>query len=100
MGEQPQLWKCQFRPRRLSHLINKCGYFDYQRERVYVRTSKMLRKIQGRRVKKRHQGSSGPSKRITITEFQNAQHAEVTRVNDSRVKGRGQLPVPEGQEGV
>lgn len=24
--------------------INKCAYFDYQRERIYVRTSKMLRK--------------------------------------------------------
>jgi Transposase IS66 family/RNase_H superfamily len=46
--------------------VNKCGYFDYQRERVYVRTSKTLRKIQARRVKHRWP-KVRPSKRIRIT---------------------------------
>ena len=32
--------------------INKCGYFDYQRERVYVRTSKTLEKNLARRTKR------------------------------------------------
>ena len=31
--------------------VNKCAYFDYQREKVYVRTSKVLKGIQ--KVKQR-----------------------------------------------
>jgi hypothetical protein len=31
--------------------INGCAYFDYQRERVYVRNSRTLKKNQGRRAK-------------------------------------------------
>ncbi len=33
-------------------VINKCSYFDYQRERVYVRTSKTLEKNLARRTKR------------------------------------------------
>ena len=46
--------------------VNKCGYFDYQRERVYIRTSKTLRKTQGRQVKHKWP-KLRPSKRINIT---------------------------------
>ena len=31
--------------------INRCAYFDYQRDRVYVRTSPTLRRIKARRIR-------------------------------------------------
>ncbi|MFC1635424.1 TM0106 family RecB-like putative nuclease, partial [Planctomycetota bacterium] len=42
--------------------INKCAYFDYQRERVYVRTSKTLRK---RKRKKRTGHNRNGTLRVT-----------------------------------
>ncbi|MCY2952535.1 MAG: IS66 family transposase [Planctomycetota bacterium] len=33
--------------------INNCAYFDYQRERVFVRTNRMLRAARARRIKAR-----------------------------------------------
>lgn len=32
--------------------VNKCAYFDYQREKVYARTNKLLRKITSRNIRK------------------------------------------------
>ena len=46
--------------------INKCGYFDYQRERVYVRTNKTLRKIHAHRIKNKRP-KLRTTKRIRIT---------------------------------
>jgi hypothetical protein len=34
------------------NFVNKCAYFDYQREKVYVRTNKLLKRITTHNVKK------------------------------------------------
>jgi predicted RecB family nuclease len=45
--------------------VNKCAYFDYQREKVYVRTSKTLKGIQ--KVKRRERrGTSRPNAQIEL----------------------------------
>ena len=42
--------------------INKCAYFDYQRERVYIRTSKILRKQSGEKEKSKPDPQSVPTR--------------------------------------
>jgi len=45
--------------------INKCGYFDYQREKVFLKTHKHFRKISdGRRNEKRH--NLRPNKTVDV----------------------------------
>ena len=46
------------------NFINDCAYFDYQRERVFVRTSKTLRKR--KKVKKGVTSTTGPSENRKI----------------------------------
>jgi predicted RecB family nuclease len=46
-------------------LVNKCGYFDYQRQRVFVRSSPVLRKNLGRRMKNQRP-SFRPTKVVSI----------------------------------
>ena len=47
--------------------VNKAAYFDYQRERVYVRTNPRLRRsIKKRKVKRRGQGQR-PHRRVELT---------------------------------
>jgi hypothetical protein len=45
--------------------VNKCAYFDYQRERVYVRTSKTLKGV--RKVKRRGARRTRPNTRIELS---------------------------------
>jgi hypothetical protein len=47
-------------------LINNCAYFDYQRERVYVRTSKTIKKNVKRQAKARKLKPK-PTKHVLIT---------------------------------
>ena len=37
------------------NLINKCAYFDYQRDKIYIRSNKTLKKRLNRNIKKRKQ---------------------------------------------
>ena len=46
LDERPQVGRVNFFHPDYEY-INDCAYFDYQRERVYVRTSRTLRKNQG-----------------------------------------------------
>jgi predicted RecB family nuclease len=48
-------------------VVNKCGYFDYQRQRVFVRSSRVLRKNLGRRVKNQRPNFR-PTKVVSIIE--------------------------------
>jgi predicted RecB family nuclease len=48
------------------NFINDCAYFDYQRERVFVRTRPALRKRKGRRKKPQHNRALRVSKRYLI----------------------------------
>ena len=50
--------------------INNCAYFDYQRERVYVRTSKTLRKRKKRRVSHIRNRTLRVTKRVEIAASQ------------------------------
>jgi len=44
--------------------INKCAYFDYQREKVYVRTNKLLKKLTSRNIRKNNKHQ--PNRKIDI----------------------------------
>jgi predicted RecB family nuclease len=44
--------------------VNKCAYFDYQREKVYVRTNKTLKGIQ--KVKRRERKTTRPNIQIEL----------------------------------
>jgi predicted RecB family nuclease len=55
---------CFFHPN-FEH-INNCAYFDYQRQRVFVRTSKMLKKNRKRRHEERNR-KLRVSRRVQIT---------------------------------
>ena len=39
--------------------INDCAYFDYQRDKVYVRTSRILARVSRRRKRRKRRGNSG-----------------------------------------
>ena len=46
--------------------INNCAYFDYQRDRVYVRTSRNLRKSKAKEAKERSGRRPNPTNRVQI----------------------------------
>jgi hypothetical protein len=46
--------------------INNCAYFDYQRDRVYVRTSRTLRKSKSKEVRKRNAARPRATNRLQI----------------------------------
>jgi len=67
--EEPDRYDWKYGPVDFFHSdfehINKCAYFDYQRQRVYVRTNKTLKRRLGRPNKKRNLNLK-ISKHITI----------------------------------
>jgi hypothetical protein len=45
--------------------VNKCAYFDYQREKVFVRTNKEMRRVNSRKTAGRN-GNLTPNRRIRL----------------------------------
>jgi predicted RecB family nuclease len=78
--------------------VNKCAYFDYQRERVYVRTSRTLRKNQGRRGKScRQKLRVSKHVKITASRCPACGGGEITTEVEG---GQGWLPGAAGKAGV
>ncbi len=84
----PQRWR---RPEFLNadfEAVNNCAYFDYQRQRVFVRTSKTIRKYI-RKPGLHHNRKIRVSKRleITATKCPGCDSTEITRLQKLKLAG-------------
>jgi hypothetical protein len=66
--------------------INDCAHFDYQRQRVYVRTSKVLKKNQ--RKRRRYQ-----NRKVRVS-----QHVQIVSQQCSKCGGRDVIQLPKGKK--
>jgi predicted RecB family nuclease len=63
---RPELSRAGFALPDLDH-VNQCAYFAYQRQKVYLRTSPVIRKANARKRQGRHPRKLAISRRIEVT---------------------------------
>ena len=91
---QPQVGKINFFHPDYEY-INDCAYFDYQRQRVYVRTSKVAEEEPEEAEEDAGTGTLRVSQRVQIIELGSAPRAAVRDRPDGNT-GRGQLATARG----
>ncbi len=67
--------------------INRCAYFDYQREKIYARTSKQIAKQQARATKRPRKLKSQGTIMVPVSPCPHCGGSEVTKVSE-RIRSR------------